>query len=66
MPTNENRIEDDPNASTENEKRLKRVEIAIRRRVRSDLLLMLDGIAHMNDAGTQMRELKSLKRELES
>ena len=66
MQTNELEAFEDPNAATENEKRLKRVETAIRRRVRADLLLKLDGIALIGDKATQMRELLALKRELET
>jgi len=66
MRTNELVALEDPNAATENEKRLKRVETAIRRRVRADLLLKLDGIALIGDKTTQMRELLVLKRELEN
>ncbi|WP_199031649.1 hypothetical protein [Ralstonia sp. ASV6] len=65
MQTNEVVAVEDPNAATDNEKKLKRVETAIRRRVRADLLMKLDGVALIGDKAKQMRELLALKHELE-
>lgn len=65
MPTNEVIAVEDPNAATDNEKKLKRVETSIRRRVRADLLMKLDGIALIGDKANQMRALLALKHELE-
>jgi hypothetical protein len=56
----------DPNAPSENQQRLKRVETAIRRRASCDLLLKLDAIAFVDNRSEQMGMLKELKTELAS
>ncbi|CAE6794435.1 hypothetical protein R70006_05003 [Paraburkholderia domus] len=63
---NDTDYEIDPNAPTENQSRLKRVETAIRRRASCHLLLKLDEIAFVHDRGAQMLLLKQLKTELAS
>ncbi|KVV07464.1 hypothetical protein [Burkholderia ubonensis] len=66
MPTNDDEYAGDPNAPTENQMRLKRVETAIRRRGSCYLLMQLDGITFIADRAQQMLALKNLKTELES
>ncbi|MBN3729366.1 hypothetical protein [Burkholderia sp. Tr-20390] len=66
MLTNDDEYAGDPNAPTENQMRLKRVETAIRRRGSCHLLMQLDGITFIADRAQQMLALKNLKSELES
>ncbi|WP_334043561.1 hypothetical protein [Burkholderia ambifaria] len=66
MLTSDEEYADDPNAPTENQMRLKRVEIAIRRRGSCHLLMQLDSIAFITDRPQQMHALKDLKSELQS
>lgn len=58
-------IDDDPNAASRNQVALKRVETAIRRYCDCNLVLMLDGIALMDDEAQMKREMLNLKKILE-
>jgi len=64
MPTNDYDL--DPNEATENQVKLKRVEMAIRRRGDSDLLMLFDGIAFISDLEARRRAMIELRQKLES
>jgi hypothetical protein len=55
----------DPNAPTDNQVKLKRVEVAIRRRADVHLALFFDGIAFMEPAARREAMIE-LRRKLES
>lgn len=56
----------DPNDPTENQIKLKRVEVSIRRRADVNLLLMFDGIAFISDPVEKRRAMIELRQKLEA
>lgn len=56
----------DPNEPTENQVKLKRVEVAIRRRADCALTLFFDGIAFIGDPEERRRAMIELRQKLES
>lgn len=56
----------DPNDPTENQIKLKRVEVSIRRRADANLLLMFDGIAFISDPVEKRRAMIELRQKLEA
>lgn len=57
--------DEDPNAPSERQATLKRVESSIRRHCNCDLFLMLDGISILEDDPTIRGEMVKLKKKLE-
>lgn len=57
--------EDDPNAASDRQATLKRVEASIRRHCNCELFLMLDGISILEDEATIRGEMVKLKKKLE-
>jgi hypothetical protein len=56
----------DPNAPSDNQVKLKRVEVSIRRRADVHLLLFFDGIAFISDPVEKRRAMIELRQKLES
>lgn len=56
----------DPNDPTDNQIKLKRVEVAIRKRADCALLLLFDGIAFISDPAERRRAMIQLRQKLES
>lgn len=56
----------DPNDPTDNQIKLKRVEVAIRKRADCALLLLFDGIAFISDPAERRQAMIQLRQKLES
>lgn len=66
MQMNDTELDIDPNAPTENQLKLKRAEVAIRRRGSAALLMRLDEITFVRERPLQMQALQKLKKDLEN